>query len=153
MTGNGLEIRIPCPELEPALAEFFSALQASGDEAHFHPHPLTADEARRRCTYTGSDLYYLLVEGHEVLGYGMLRGWDEGYEVPSLGIALRKSARGCGLAGMFMQFLHAAARRRGAGSVMLKVYRDNLAARHLYEQLGYRFSDSGAAQLHGSIDL
>jgi len=44
----------------------------------------------------------------------MLRGWDEGYETPSLGIAVHPDARGLGLARTFMGFLHAAASFQGA---------------------------------------
>jgi ribosomal protein S18 acetylase RimI-like enzyme len=83
----------------------------------------------------------------------MLRGWDEGFEVPSLGIATRSSVRGTGLGGLLVQFLHAAACRRGANRVILKVYKDNIPARRLYEKLGYRFVDEGAGEISGSIDL
>lgn len=153
MKGDGLEILTPCLEQESALAEFFSTLKEAGDDAHFHPHPLTAEEAHQRCTYVGNDLYYVILEKQKVLGYGMLRGWDNGYRVPSLGIAIRASARGSGLATMFIQFLHTAARRRGANKVILSVYTNNLVARRLYEKLGYTLSDSRDTQLHGSIDL
>lgn len=153
VTYHALEIRIPCPELEQALAGFFAELCNDGAASQFHPHPLTADEAKRRCQYTGKDLYYLLTGEQQVLGYGMLRGWDEGYETPSLGIAIRASARGKGLAGLFMNFLHGAARWHGASKVMLKVYPDNLPARRLYEQLGYTFTGEHKGQLLGIIDL
>jgi len=150
---HALEVRAPCPELEPALAEFFAELSGDDTSDQFHPHPLTADEAARRCRYSGKDLYYLLISGQQVLGYGMLRGWDEGYEIPSLGIAIRASARGKGLAGLLLNFLHGAASWHGANKVMLKVYPDNLPARRLYEQLGYTFTNEGEGQLLGSIDL
>lgn len=153
VASNALEIRIPCPELEQALAEFFSTLRREGDETHFHPHPLTLEEARQRCSYAGKDLYYVLTEGQQVLGYGMLRGWDMNFDVPSLGIVIRRSARGSGLATLLMNFLHTTARRRGARKVILKVYKDNLPARRLYEQIGYTFEDESNEQLLGNIEL
>ena len=153
VTGGALEIRIPCPEMEQALAEFFTCLRSEGDEAHFHPHPLTPEEASRRCSYQGKDLYYLLVLDRQVVGYGMLRGWDEGNEIPSLGIAIRRSARHSGLASLLMRFLHTAARLRGARKVILKVDKDNPAAKRLYENLGYTFTDKDDRQLLGSMDL
>ena len=153
VNGDALEIRIPCPELEQALAEFFACLRREGDEAHFHPHPLTPEEASRRCSYQGKDLYYLLLVGRQVVGYGMLRGWDEGYDIPSLGIAIRRSARSSGLASLLMGFLHTAARLRGASKVILKVDKDNPAAIRLYENLGYTFTDKDDRQLLGSMDL
>lgn len=150
---ESLQILIPRLRHEKALTEFFSTLEQARDDKYFHPHPLTSEEAHKRCTYTGNDLYYVLIERTQVLGYGMLRGWDEGYEVPSLGVVIRASARGFGLAETLIHFLHTAARRRGARKVILRVYRENHAARRLYEKIGYTFEDSGDAQLRGSIDL
>src|SRR5829696_4566103 len=109
------------PEWAAPLGAFFADLRASGDDALFHPHALSDDHARVIAQHAGEDLYYVATEGDAVLGYGMLRGWDEGYAVPSLGIALGSTARGTGLARPFMHFLHAAARRRGAERVRLKV--------------------------------
>ncbi len=151
--GRSIEVRKLGPEWADALAEFFRALTERGDALQFHPHPLTALEAVRRCHYQGRDLYYILVEGERVLGYGLLRGWDEGYETPSLGIAIHPSARGEGLGTVFMHFLHAAAKWRGAKRVRLKVYPENAAAVKLYEGLGYRFTGQEAGQLVGIRDI
>ena len=87
-------------------------------------------------------LYYIMVEGPSVLGYGLLRGWDEGYAIPSLGIAIHPSARSSGLGLSLMHFLHAAARRRGAAKVRLRVRNDNARAVELYKRLGYAFESS-----------
>ena len=153
MSSRGIECRRLGPQWKDALADFFRALQEAGDAQQFHPHPLTPEEAEKRAEYAGSDLYYVLVEGDSVLGYAMLRGWDAGYQIPSLGIAIHPSARGIGLGKAFMHFVHAAARRRGAKKVRLKVYPDNLAAVRLYEQLGYTFQIEEAGQLVGVLDL
>lgn len=147
------ECRRLSPEWEGPLAEFFRLLRETGDNDYFHPHPFDDEEAEKRAHYTGKDLYYILVEGERVLGYGMLRGWDEGYEIPSLGIAVRPSARGTGLGLAFMHFLHAAARRLGAERVRLKVHPGNAKAVKLYEELGYSFGSEEAEQLVGIVDL
>ena len=44
--------------------------------------------AKKIATYEGDDLYFLQIKDNEIAGYAMLRGWDEGYTIPSLGIAL-----------------------------------------------------------------
>ena len=148
-----LEFRRLSPEWEQPLAEFLHLLQATGDSKYFHPHPLTAEEATIKAHYSGEDLFYVLVLGREVLGYGMLRGWDEGYSIPSLGIALLPAARGIGLGKAFMHFLHAAARCKGATGIRLKVFPGNETAVRLYADLGYRFVAEEADQLVGMIDL
>lgn len=152
-TRTSIEVRRLEPEWSEPLAAFFQELKQAGDEKQFHPHPLTAEEARVRAEYEGKDLYYVLTEGRVLLGYGMLRGWDEGFDVPSLGIAIRPSARGRGLGRLFMEALHAAARSRKADSVRLKVHPDNRTAITLYESLGYVFEGKESGQCVGVLSL
>ena len=148
-----LECRSLGPEWEEPLTAFFQLLEQAGDDMQFHPHPLNAEEVKKRVHYDGKDRYYVLVEGREILAYGMLRGWDEGYEVPSLGIAVHPSARRTGLGRALMHFLHAAARRHGAERVRLKVHPDNVGALKLYEDLGYVFQAQEAGQNIGTMEL
>jgi ribosomal protein S18 acetylase RimI-like enzyme len=149
----GLEFRIARPEDEAGLAALFDQLDRVGDFANFHPHPLDAANAKRVAGYAGKDLYYIAVRGADVIGYGLLRGWDERYEVPSLGIAIAPGARGSGLGRAFMHFLHAAAQARGAPRVRLKVYPHNVAALTLYRSLGYAFDDTDGDELIGLLPL
>lgn len=128
------------PGWEDAVSRFFSDLKAKGDDAFFHPH--AADEVSLRAVArdAGDDLFYLFVRGRDVLGYGLLRGWNEGYEIPSLGIAVHPSMRGTGLGRLIMEFLEAMAGMRGAPSIRLRVHKDNAIARDMYARRGYRLT-------------
>jgi len=126
---------------QEGLKFFFQDLKKSGDELYFSPHSTDETSIEQLFSSGGRDLYYLLVEEGKVLGYGMLRGWDEGYDIPSLGLAIRSSARGEGLGKLFMGFLHASALRRGACKVRLRVHRENNKAVSLYKSLGYDFEE------------
>jgi ribosomal protein S18 acetylase RimI-like enzyme len=141
------------PELAPLLAAFFAELRDGGDARRFHPHGLDAEDARQIAHYRGEDEYLALTRGGAVIGYGMLRGWDDGFDVPSLGIALAPSARGHGLGRELMGLLHGVARAHGAVAVRLKVYPDNIIALRLYESLGYEFSGEDDGQLVGTLAL
>jgi [ribosomal protein S18]-alanine N-acetyltransferase len=136
---------------QPALASFFRALEENGDTQHFHPHPFSEDFLEKLSRYQGKDLYYVAVERNNVLAYGLLRGWDEGYAVPSLGIALLPNVRGTGLGKAFMHFLHVAARRKGALRIRLKVYPDNTRAVELYRGFGYVFQGIENEQMVGIL--
>jgi ribosomal protein S18 acetylase RimI-like enzyme len=137
-----------------ALMEFFTQLTRAGDDRFFHPHPFTPEQAQTIARYAGRDLYLVACDAGKVVAYGLLRGWEEGYEVPSLGIAVHPAERGSGVARAFMSYLHAAARRQGATRVRLKVYPDNAAAKRLYESIGYVFTDKAPdGQLIGIYDL
>lgn len=136
-----------------SLAGLFARLQQTDAEKFFHPHPLTADEADARSNYSGRDFHCVMLHENVVVGYGMLRGWDEGYAIPSLGIALDPSIRGRGYSRLLMNFLHDAAKTRGATRVRLKVDSRNRAAIELYRSLGYVFEPQTGEEQIGFLDL
>jgi len=124
------------------LGELLEELRDDPASAHFHPHPFTRDAARRIAEREGirRDSYFgAFQEGDSLIGYGMLRGWDEGYEVPSFGVAVGVAHRGSGLGRRLLRHAISIARRRGAPSVMLKVHPANPNARRLYESEGFLF--------------
>lgn len=151
---HSLEFKKLNPELQMPLEVFFRDIEESGIARYFHPHLFFEANAHRVCEYAGQDIYYVALTGDRILGYGLLRGWDEGYDIPSLGIALHPSVHGQGLGRAFMYFLHAAARQRGALKVRIKVYSDNLPGVNLYVSLGYIFqADEEDGQLVGVLNL
>jgi ribosomal protein S18 acetylase RimI-like enzyme len=152
-TNSSIEFRLFSPNWKSALAVFLRALDENGDSLYFHPHPFSEDFLDLLCKYRGNDLYYIAVEENKVLAYGMLRGWDEGYIVPSLGIAVHPKYRGIGLSRAFIYFLHIAARRKGASQIRLKVYPENIRAIELYESLGYIFQETENRQLVGRLNF
>ena len=142
----------------PRLEAFFAALVADGTPATFHPHPFTPDTAAAICRHADStpapcDEYHAGFADGRIVAYGMLRGWVEGYAVPSLGIAVRPDCRGRGVARAFMQHLHGVAADRGATKIRLKVYKTNTSAIGLYESLGYELESFSATELLGHHPL
>jgi ribosomal-protein-alanine N-acetyltransferase len=154
--------RLALPDTE-GLASLFAALCEHNDHRLFHPHPLTNEAAaaltqHHACCHTvlaHRDEYHVAqdVDSQQIIAYGMLRGWAEGFDVPSLGIAVHPEQRGRGIARQFMQHLHRVAIGRGAERVRLKVYRHNQAAVKLYESLGYTFTPHGEAEWLGIATL
>ena len=146
-------VRLGHATLAP-FAHFLAALEANGDRDFFHPHGFDAEAARSLTVLSenGLDEYWLL-SADAVLAYGMLRGWAEGFAVPSLGLAVAPGYRGKGLARSMMHHLHGRAQERGARQVRLKVDRQNLPARRLYETLGYVFQDHSPTELLGLVAL
>jgi [ribosomal protein S18]-alanine N-acetyltransferase len=150
---SALEFRKLTREWKEPLLLFLRQLEDTKDSDHFRPHPFV-DEAVDRILATSSrDLYYLLTESVNVLGYGMLRGWDEGYDIPSLGIAIHPAWRGEGLGKAFMIFLHAAAKTRGATKIRLRVHERNSRAMRMYEAMGYKFETREGGYRVGLLDL
>lgn len=139
--------------LGPADAAILSEIFPSIDETYFRPHPFTTDEASRISNEAGRDAYAILLEDDRAVAYGMLRGWSEGYEIPSLGIAVRTDCQGRGLGRLMMANLHAEARQRGATVIRLRVHPNNLKARRLYESLGYAYTGVDRDELVMLVDL
>ena len=143
------EFQVVGPEHARALACFFERLRAQDVEKFFHTHPLTAEEAQKRAAYRGLDFYCVLVLGDAVVGYGMLRGWDEGYEVPSIGVVVDPSVRGRGYSRSLLRFLRATARQRGVNRLRATVDPDNIKMVAHCRMLGYVFESLENGKLVG----
>jgi ribosomal protein S18 acetylase RimI-like enzyme len=154
MSRATIEIREIHRGHETALNRFFESIVTNRLERFFSPHPFTLSLARERVSYIGQDFYCLLLEDDRALAYGMLRGWDEGYSVPSLGLIVHPEEQRRGLGRLMMNFLRFVATRRGASRIRLRVHRENSAAIRLYESLGYLLGDDReASYLLGFLEL
>ena len=134
------------------LGRFFAAI--CEDETvtrFFHPHRFTLREARRVCSRSAAarDIYIVALDEDEVIAYAMLRGWDQGYEVPSFGLCVLPAHQGAGLGSRLLDHALTCAGARGVQRVMLKVHFDNHAARRLYESRGFDFAKLDDDQLVG----
>lgn len=67
----------------------------------------------------------------------MLRGWDEGFEIPSFGIFVDYRHHGLGLGKQMTEFGIDKARKQGCHSIRLSVYESNKRAIRLFKSLGF----------------
>ena len=134
---------------------FFKAIDHERYRRHFSPHPFTEEEAERVCHYSGRDRYLgvFLVPGDDMVGYGMLRGLDEGYEVPSVGVCIEEAHQGEGLGRMLLSHLLDLCVKQGANRAMAKVNRDNSASRAMFERARFAFEDFSPEFLVGYLEL
>ena len=104
----------------------------------FHPFPLDAASARSIAEHAGRDRYYLAesAEGR-ILGLSMLRGWDEGYEIPSHGMLVDAEHRGNGLGARLVEHAVEQARTLGSRVVRAKVAADNEPSLRAYRAAGF----------------
>lgn len=136
------------------LKRLFETLVEKKLDHFFQPHPLTKAVADELASYQGRDFYCVAAQGPNVLAYGMLRGWDAGYNIPSLGLAVHPDWQGRGLGRLLMQFLKFVAIQRGATRIRLSVHNENRTAIALYQSLGYQLShDPAERKLIGFLDL
>lgn len=127
--------------LRPSDAASFAALlQRLSDEpgrGFFHPHPLDEPTAKRITSHRGQDVYLGCFRGRSCVGYAFLRGWDEGYELPSFGVAVRPDERANGIGRVLLEWCLSVARGRGSEGVILHVHPENQSAAGWYARWGF----------------
>lgn len=126
------------PEDASALGDFFAAIVANGSDRYFRPHPFTQGIARAIANHEGQDEYYGAWQRGEMVGYLMLRGYDEGYAVPSLGVCVHPNYQGRGIGKLLVKYAQQVSHAQPA--IRLRVHPDNHRARLLYERCGFAFS-------------
>jgi [ribosomal protein S18]-alanine N-acetyltransferase len=125
------------PQHAEALAALFERNSTPAVTGMFDPFPLTVREAHRIALTPRKDLYYVASSEGRLLGLSMLRGFDEGYEIPSFGIFVDHESHRQGVGRELTAWTIEQARRLGCPAVRLTVYARNLAARRLYESLAF----------------
>jgi [ribosomal protein S18]-alanine N-acetyltransferase len=122
---------------ERALKELFSRNSRPETARYFHPFPLTAAQATELATHQGRDRYYIAERAATIIGLSMLRGWDDGYEIPSFGILVDQEWRKLGVGADLTDFTLGEALRLGAPAVRLSVYASHGQAVRLYIHKGF----------------
>lgn len=123
------------------------------DNNLFHPHELSYLGLNKAVLSNPLDYYVILIHNNYILSYGLLRGWQDGFEIPSLGIMVDKNHRGKGISIKMMSHLHETAGIKGSSKIRLSVYKINLSAINLYSKLGYVFSDKNHEEYIGIKEL
>lgn len=123
---------------EAALAAFFEENNRPEVTAHFHPFPLNAETAHRICAEPRRDRYFAAWDYDAIAGLAMLRGWDEGYAIPSFGIMVDHRRHGQGHGRALTEHALALAGELGCARVRLTVHADNTRAVELYQRAGFR---------------
>src|SRR5437870_12195330 len=139
-----------------ALGDLFTTAAADAETVHFfHPHPFTrkfADELCRRAALC-RDRYYVACYEDRVIAYMMLRGWDDGYAVPSFGVCNHPALRDVGLGQALLAHAIEECRSAGAPQLRLTVFKSNERAVHVYRKFGFVFHDKNERELVGLLEL
>ena len=67
----------------------------------------------------------------------MLRGFDEGYEIPSYGVWISKKYSAMGLSKLTLQHAVSICKINGIKKLLLKVHPENKRAKMIYENFGF----------------
>lgn len=149
---DAIQLREIRPGDRVSLARFFIRNDVPEVVSGFDPFPLTKETAAKITSGTSRDRYYAAFLGDRVVAFSMLRGWDEGYEVPSFGIAVDIDFHGAGIGSRMTAWTVEQARRLGCIRMRLSVYGRNEAARRIYERLGFAEVERQTVEHQGLTD-
>jgi RimJ/RimL family protein N-acetyltransferase len=103
-------------------------------------HVFGADEAAIAANIArlDRDVYAGLFWEGALICVFLLRGWDEGYAVPTFGLVVARDHRGREVLTVALEAARLIARMHGATRMMCKVHPDNRAATKAALRLGFR---------------
>jgi ribosomal protein S18 acetylase RimI-like enzyme len=120
-----------------SLGALFEANDIPGVVDHFDPFPLTHAIAAELTDPGRKDRFYGAFLEDRLVGFSMLRGWDEGYEVPSFGVLVDRVHYGSGIGSRLTDFTLEQARALSSPRVRLSVYGTNERAYAMYARKGF----------------
>jgi ribosomal protein S18 acetylase RimI-like enzyme len=149
---NALEVTPAAPGDSEMLTRFFAGNRAPSSSRSFDPFELTAERAQLIVSGSSRDRFYLARLDSELVAMSMLRGFGEGYAIPSFGILVDRRHRGRGIGRRVTVWTLEAARAQRCPAVRLTVYASNSTAVALYRSLGFVERSRAAVERHGSHD-
>lgn len=135
MPGNFL-VR-PLREDDAAPLDLMLRSQTSEYVRFFTPFDFSRAIISRMICSRKQDVFMGMFWQGELVGFFMLRGWDEGYEVPAYGVLIDEAHGGYGLATLSLRVAKAICKLNGSHRIMLKVHPTNTRARSLFERAGF----------------
>jgi RimJ/RimL family protein N-acetyltransferase len=85
-----------------------------------------------------NDKFFGIFFEKEIAGFYMLRGFDEGYEIPSYGVWISSRFSNKGLSKLTLYHAFSVCRINNIQTLMLKVHPENKVPMKLYESLGFK---------------
>ena len=131
-----ISIRKIGPDLAQELSEL---IQNSGPDysKYFIPFSFDLQTVEKKLADVKLDLFFGIFVNARLVGFYMLRGFDEGYDIPSYGVWISSEFAGKGLARLTIQHAISFCKINNINQLMLKVHPDNLKAIKLYEDFGF----------------
>lgn len=132
----------------PQLSAMLSA-QSPAYVRFFTPFSFDQDTIATMLAGLDQDVFMGICWQDNLVGFFMLRGWDQGYEAPSYGVLIDERYSGYGLTRLSLKMVKSICKLRRSPRIMLKVHPDNSIARALFEEA--RFVQTGVDAASGNL--
>jgi RimJ/RimL family protein N-acetyltransferase len=136
MNPKAIEIKLLTNENSRELAEL---LQNSDKEYSQYFIPFTFDYGTvfKLLSNVVKDQYYGIFSDNNLIGFYMLRGFDEGFDIPSYGVWIAKDFSSKGISKLTLQHAISVCKVNNIKKLILKVHPDNIIAKNIYEKFGF----------------
>ncbi len=135
---SSIDVEEVGPQHVQSLADLFERNRVPLVTDTFDPFELTSEQATRIALEPRRDMFFVARLRDALIAMSMLRGFDEGFVVPSFGIFVDHRHHGRGIGRELTAWTVEAARDRGCPAVRLSVYASNTTALRLYRSLGFQ---------------
>lgn len=143
MTDSAIAFRRLAAADAPAIAGLLGG-QSSGYLRYFDPFSWSPEELASMLGSAVKDVYWGIESGGRAAGVVMLRGFDEGFERPSLGLVVAEEMSGRGVGQAAVAHALAWCRVNGVREVRLTAADENGSAVRLFRRAGFVADDSPA---------
>ena len=104
---------------------------------YFTPFEFSVESLTSILNKAVKDKFFGIFVNNEIAGFYMLRGFDEGYDIPSYGVWISSKYSNKGLSKLTLYHSFSFCKLNNIKTLMLKVHPDNIIAKNLYEALGF----------------
>ena len=128
-------------ELQSDQASTLSALILNTPKDHtkyFTPFSFEEDSIKNIINNAVNDKCFGIFINDELVGFYILRGFDEGYDIPSYGVWISDKFSGLGLSKLTLQHAITFCKINNIKKIMLKVHPENTIAKNIYEAFGFK---------------
>lgn len=127
----------PLAEQDAAIVSAFIRSQSPEYGRFFYAFDSDEKRIAGMLSAARKDVYAGVFWEQELVSFFMLRGWDEGYELPSLGVFVGENHRGKRLMPLMVESAKVICKLSGISKLIAKSHPDNAGLKNLL-QLGFR---------------
>lgn len=104
---------------------------------HFIPFQFDLESVSTAIGKANKDMFYGIYVEKKLIGFYMLRGFDEGFDIPSYGVWIAKDFSSKGISKLTLQHAISVCKVNSIKKLILKVHPDNIVAKNIYENFGF----------------
>lgn len=128
MSANQKVVILPLDVTDAAKLSAFLQAQSASHTRYFHPFAFDEASVRKLLAEARQDVYQGFYRDEDLIGMMMLRGWDEGYEVPAVGVIVGEQYFIRNFMQMCLDAAKEICRARGCSRIIYKSHPANVPA-------------------------